>query len=67
MKRLLPLLSHACIVLSLVILTLLIVDRYNPSMDFINNDGSKLFILLLCALSTLLAIVILICNRLSNR
>ncbi len=67
MKRWFLLLSHACVVLSLMILTLLVVDRFNPSMDFINNDMSKLFILLLCVFSTLLSLFVLVRDRLSNR
>ncbi len=67
MNRLMGLLSHACLVLALMLITLLIVDRFNPSMDFINNDISKLIILALCVFGMVLALLFLIRQRRSNR
>ncbi|MBR2405962.1 MAG: hypothetical protein IKB04_02810 [Clostridia bacterium] len=67
MKRFTAFLSHTCFVLSLVLLTLLIVDRFNPSMDFINNDFSKLFLAVLCMVAALLGILVLIQQSRSNR
>lgn len=44
--------THATILFAALFLTLLILDRYNPSMDFISSGVSKLFLLgfVLCAL-----------------
>ncbi len=56
MKRLIPLLSHGCLILALALITLLIVDRFNPSMDFINNDFAKILILLLCVLASVVGV-----------
>lgn len=67
MNRLMSLLSHACLILAMMLITLLIVDRFNPSMDFINNDISKLLILALCVLGMLLGLLFLIRHHRSNR
>ena len=57
MNRLQSILSHLCFILSLMLVTLLIVDRFNPSMDFINNDLCKLLILVLCVGSAVLSVL----------
>lgn len=52
MKRNLPrILAHAAIVLALVLITLLIFDYCNPTMDFINNAMTKGLIGCLCLIS----------------
>ncbi len=55
--RLWRVLTHMTLVLSALFLTLLVLDRYNPSMDFIASDVSKIFLLAfaLCALASSLA------------
>lgn len=57
MKRLQSILSHICFILSLMLITLLVVDRFNPSMDFINNDLSKLMLLVLCVCAAVLSVL----------
>ena len=44
-------LTHATLLGALLFLTLLVLDQFNPSMDFISSDVSKLFLLgfALCA------------------
>ncbi|HWQ59485.1 MAG TPA: hypothetical protein VN540_10730 [Clostridia bacterium] len=44
-------LTHATLLLAALFLTLLVLDQYNPSMDFISSDVSKWFLLgfALCA------------------
>jgi hypothetical protein len=44
-------LTHATILLAALFLTLLVLDQYNPSMDFVSSDVSKWFLLAfaLCA------------------
>lgn len=63
MKRALILLSHACLILVLMLLVLLIVDRFNPVMGFINNDITKLMILALCVIAAVLAVSFLLLRR----
>ena len=55
--------SHACVILVLVLLTLLIFDHLNPSMDFINNPIAKCFIALLCVLSFVVSLLVLAAFR----
>ena len=53
-------LTHATILLAGLFLTLLVLDQYTPSMDFVTSDVSKLFLLgfALCALiSSIIAAV----------
>ncbi len=63
MKRLVTLLSHLCVILSLSLITLYIVDLCNPTMEFINNSISKGFLLALCVCSLPLAVVTLARHR----
>lgn len=63
MKRIVSLLSHACLILVLMLLVLLIVDRFNPVMGFINNDITKLMMLALCLISAALAVCVLLLRR----
>ena len=56
MKRVIALFSHGCFILAMALITLLIVDRFNPSMDFINNDFTKLLMLLLCVFAGIIGI-----------
>ena len=63
MKRLPRILAHAAIVLVLVLLTLLLFDYFNPSMDFINNTMTKVMIGVLCVLSFLNAYLVLIATK----
>ncbi len=50
-------LTHATILLAALFLTLLVLDRFNPSMDFISSDVSKWFLLAL-ALSAFVSSII---------
>ncbi len=59
--------AHACIILVLVLLTLLIFDYLNPTMDFINNPIAKWFILVLCVLSLMVSLLLLVACRRKRR
>ncbi len=67
MKHLVTIAAHACLILVLMLGTLLVVDRFNPSMDFVNNDVCKLFIALLCVCAVVLASAWLIRTYRINR
>ena len=43
-------LPHVCIVLALVMLTFLIIDQVNSAMAFINNQGTKILMMIFCVL-----------------
>ncbi len=53
MKRLNLLLSHATVILAVVLTVLLVVDRINPLMEFLNNDLAKGLLAALCGGSLL--------------
>ncbi len=57
MKFILGLLSHLCTILGLMLLPILIVDRFNPSMDFVNNDITKLMVCVLSVCAVLFGIL----------
>ena len=50
-KRIRTLLPHAVVVLSGLFIILSIADRFNPTMNFINNDISKALLLLFALVS----------------
>ena len=60
MKRVIALLSHGCLIFAMALITLLIVDRFNPSMDFINNDFAKLLMLLLCVFAAIVSVTAIV-------
>ena len=43
------LLSHLTVVLSLMFVVFLVLDQFNPMMNFVNNDISRWLLALLCA------------------
>lgn len=51
MKRIMHLLPHLCIILSGMLLTFFIIDRFNTAMAFINNDITKWLIGITAVLS----------------
>lgn len=42
------LLSHLTVVLSLMFVVFLVLDQFNPMMNFVNNDISRWLLALLC-------------------
>ena len=63
MKRIPRILAHAAIILVLMLLTLLIFDYFNPSMDFINNRITKGLIGVFCGIGFINAFFVLIATR----
>ena len=49
MNKLHTLLSHLTTVLSLVFLVFLILDQFNPLMNFVDNTVSRVLLAVLCA------------------
>ena len=52
-KKLYGIVPHALIVLSLVFLTFIVLDWYNPLMGFLSNTSSTTLLAALCTLSIL--------------
>ncbi len=51
--RLIP---HLAIVLSLMIVTFFIIDRFNDAMAFLNNDITKILVLILSLFALIFAV-----------
>lgn len=51
--------AHACIVLVIVAITLMIVDSISPSMQFWSNTGAKVLVGILCLCTTVSAAMLL--------
>lgn len=60
MRRLQAVLPHACIVLSLMFLVFLVLDDYNPMMDFLTNPISKALLAALCAASIAVSVLLIL-------
>ena len=45
LRRIIP---HISIILSLILLTLVILDQYNPGMNFIGNSFFKVVLIIFC-------------------
>ncbi|MBQ6830491.1 MAG: hypothetical protein IJO59_05135 [Clostridia bacterium] len=52
------LLGHLTRILAMVLIVLLIVDYFNPYMEFLSNTAAKIFLLLLCVSAFLLTLII---------
>lgn len=62
-KRIRTLLPHAVVVLSGLFIILSIADRFNPTMNFINNDISKFLLFILCIFAILASVLLIRYNR----
>lgn len=63
MKRIMRILPHITIILSAMFITLWILDKYNPLMNFLDSDLSNILLLILCAFSLVTAIVMVALER----
>ena len=48
MKKLRLVLSHLCVILSLMFVVFLVLDQFNPMMNFVDNSISRWLLLALC-------------------
>jgi hypothetical protein len=63
MKRFIRIIPHITIILSLMFLTFWILDQYNPMMNFLNSNLSKLLLLIFCISSFITAIIAVVLDR----
>lgn len=63
MKRMIRVLPHITIILSLMFIVFWILDQYNPLMNFVNSRISNILLLVFCILSLLTSIVTVILDR----
>lgn len=62
-EKLAGLLPHVCLILSLMMITFVITDRYNRAMAFINNDITKALLLILAVLVIVQSVLLIRTNR----
>lgn len=66
MKKIKNLLPHILLILSLIFITFMILDEYNPTMEFINNSVSNKLFWVFCILSVINAVVSIVVSRKSE-
>lgn len=67
MKRLIRILPHITIILSAMFITLWILDKCNPLMNFLDSDLSNILLLAFCISSLVTAIVMIALERKHGR
>ncbi|MBQ2726281.1 MAG: hypothetical protein IJF78_11300 [Clostridia bacterium] len=63
LNRLAGFLPHVCLILSLMMITFVITDRYNRAMAFINNDITKALLFVLAILVIIESVLLIRINR----
>lgn len=63
MKYLGRILPHVTMILSVVFIVFLILDEYNPTMNFINNDISPKMLVALCVSAFASAVLLIAHDR----
>ena len=48
MRKAMEILSHACVILALMFLVFLVLDQFNPMMNFVNSKISQGLLAVLC-------------------
>ena len=56
MKKVQNLLAHACVILSVSLMTLWVINIFNPKMQFLSGGPTNVLLLLLCICALLLGI-----------
>lgn len=59
MKRFQKLLAHAMLILSLLLLTLFVVDRFNRAMMFLSNELTKWLVAVFALLAAVQAVLLI--------
>ena len=67
LNGLLSLIPHINIILSLFLITCFIVDRFNRAMAFINNDFTKITLLVLTVLVIVQSVYLIVKHRRDSR
>lgn len=67
MKIIKAVLPHAVIILAGIFMVFMVLDQYNPTMDFVNNDTSIALLWAFCVLSIISSIITSAKNRREKR
>ncbi|MBQ3575123.1 MAG: hypothetical protein IJA26_05610 [Clostridia bacterium] len=65
--RLFKLIEHAVIIISIMYFVFFIIDRVNSPMAFINNDITKMLLLILCILTIFNSVRLICLDRKEER
>ena len=52
MSKLYTVMRHTTVILSLMFIVFLVLDQFNPMMNFVDNDTSRVLLALLCVSGT---------------
>jgi len=63
MKRLVPVLAHAGVVLSVIFMVFRVLHWYNPVMGFLTNQYTTPLLWLFCIVSLLNALILIVRSR----
>ncbi len=63
MRRVATALPHVCIVLSGMLTTFFVIDRFNSAMQFMDNEGTKWLVFALSLCSVACAILLIASQR----
>jgi hypothetical protein len=63
MKMLRSILPHIVVIISGIFMTFLVLDGYNPTMEFVGNPVSLKLLWAFCILSILNSVIIIASNR----
>lgn len=66
MNRIVRILPHITIILSLMFITFWILDIYNPLMNFVNNSISHVLLLVFCIISLITSMISIVSNYREN-
>ncbi|OYO84485.1 hypothetical protein C8E03_104141 [Lachnotalea glycerini] len=62
LNQIVKLLPHATLILAVIFITFLILDQYNPMMNFVNNDTSMKLLGAFCILTLINSGIVIVKN-----
>lgn len=63
MKKIIKIIPHLTFILSLIFITLLIFDNFNPAMDLLDNTISSYALWTLCILTAINSVISIVKNH----
>ena len=63
MKTVLRMLVHVTLILSVLFIVFLILDQFNPTMNFVNNEISEKMLWVLCVSAIVNTVVMIVRDR----
>ncbi|MFV0465395.1 MAG: hypothetical protein ACK5ML_04915 [Lachnospiraceae bacterium] len=66
MKKVRKIILHALFIIPAILITFLILDNYNPTMNFVNNTITLILLWVFCILSIINSVITMIALRRKN-